>query len=222
MGESLLLEVSEQQSSGTVRQGLHCATVRLLVLLLALTWWLTVIARLSTFTLSPDRMSEVLRPGQTLLPDARIRVDGSWVEQLVGADRFLATRSAGDSLSFRFVGTGVAILVRTGPDAGRVIFRIDQVAEPSEITLTRSTTRKELIVLKSYLFPTVHEITVVNETDHELAIMGIVVESRPAIWWAFVPPLVVGLVLGAFLLRSWWIEFLTYLGWWQFGGNGAS
>ncbi len=201
--------IPRQRGSGVVR-----ATLAVSLALLLITWWLTVIARLSTLGLPSDMAEHVLRPGTIPLPDARVDRQGDWVLQSVGNETFLATRTAGDRLVFTIAGTEILLALRLGPDAGQLLVSVDQETMPRIFSLRRATVRVESLVVISGLSPGLHRVTIANGENGELAVSAIVVRNRPSVWWAFFPPLGIGLIGLGWLLRVWWQDLLETLGWW--------
>jgi len=201
------------------------ATLRVLLLLGMLTWWLSVLARVTTNVPSSVDAPSLLRPGVTQLPDSRVEFLGDWVVQTIGTESFVATRVAGDRLRFAFVGTELGIVVRAGPDAGSISVRIREGTRNDSasrevsmvLNLERSSARVETLTLGKSLAPGVHVAEIRNEDSAELALAAIIVHGRPGIWWAWLPPLGLGLLgLGA-SLHAWWNALVTALGWWKLG-----
>ncbi|MCX2726080.1 hypothetical protein OO015_00995 [Thermomicrobium sp. 4228-Ro] len=205
------------------RPSLWEATARVVLLLAALVWWLSVLPRVMTTesAVYVDTSAAVIRPGTVSVPDERVETSGDWVVQTVGDNRFLATRSLDDRLRFRFVGTSLALTVRVGPDAGPVRVRIRHdaadisSAHDMEVTLDfeRSVTRVVTVPVAEDLEPGVHTVEIRNIGATELAVSTIVVGGEPGIWWAWVGPVVVGLLALVSALVRWWRALAHALGW---------
>jgi hypothetical protein len=193
------------------------------LLLLALVWWASVLARLATSDTTSRRPLDALTVGTTSLPDPRVETTGEWVVQTVGGERFVATRTAGDTLRFRFVGTEVAVTVRLGPDAGPVAVRIEQEqssgshASPriqsQELDLRRSVATAGTVTLADELAPGLHAVEIRNLEAAELAVTAVVVGNRPSIGWAWATPTALALLLLVPALHAWWRLLATRLGW---------
>lgn len=205
------------------RSSLWDATARVVLLLAALAWWLSVLPRVMTAesVVDVERGAAVIRPGTVSLPDERIETSGDWVVQSVGDTRFLATRSVDDWLRFRFVGTSLALTVRVGPDAGPVLVRISHdatgasSAHDMEVRLDfeRSVTRVATVPVAEGLEPGLHTVEIRNIGATELAVSTIVVGGEPGIWWAWVGPVVVGLLALVSVFVRWWRALAHTLGW---------
>ena len=197
------------------------ATVRVILLLLALTWWSSILPRATSAGRILTEGVPVLRPGTIMLPDQRIEATGDWVVQLVGDTRFLSTRAADDRLRFRFLGTSLALTVRMGPDAGPVVVSIvadtaDSVGSPTieiPLDLERSVTRVTTVTVAEGLAPRVHTVEIRNTEDAELALSAVVIGNTPGIWWAWIGPVVIGLLALAAAFFRWWLALATALGW---------
>ncbi len=202
-------------------------TLRVLLLLGLLTWWLTVLARVTTFGSSAGDPSTLLHSGVTQLPSSRVELHGDWVVQTIGTESFVATRVAGDGLRFQFVGTELGLVARAGPDAGFISIRIHQGTGnhassremATRLNLKRTSARVEILTLGESLSPGIHLVEIRNEDSAELALAAIIVRDRPSIWWAWLPPLGLGLVGLAVSLYAWWNALVTALGWWRLGSE---
>ncbi|WP_448574784.1 hypothetical protein [Thermomicrobium sp.] len=195
------------------------ATLRVLLVLLVLTWWATVLARLTRLSPDTTRTPFVVAPGLTYLPDARVQLEGDWVVQQLGDGRLVATRTAGDRLHFRFAGTAAAVEVRTGPDAGAILVSIEDgrasLRSVKRFSLLRSSARLETVPIVNNLVPGIYSVEVTNEDGGELAVRALLIENSPGVWWAWLPPVVVGLTFLAHLLITWWSTLLEALGWFR-------
>ncbi len=195
------------------------ATLRVLLVLLVLTWWATVLARLTRLSPNTTRTPFVVAPGLTYLPDARVQLEGDWVVQQLGDGRLVATRTVGDRLHFRFAGTAAAVEVRTGPDAGAILVSIEDgrasLRSVKRFSLLRSSARLETVPIVNNLVPGIYSVEVTNEDGGELAVRALLIENSPGVWWAWLPPVVVGLTFLAHLLITWWSTLLEALGWFR-------
>jgi hypothetical protein len=195
------------------------ATFRVLLVLLVLTWWATVLARLTRLSPDTTRTPSVLAAGLTYLPDSRVQLEGDWVVQQLGDGRLVATRTAGDRLRFQFAGTAAAVEVRAGPDAGAILVSIENahasLRSVNRFSLLRSSARLEMVPIVNNLVPGIYRVEVTNEDGGELAIRAIVIENSPGVWWAWLPPVVVGITFLAHLLITWWNTLLEALGWFR-------
>ncbi|MCX7624496.1 MAG: hypothetical protein N2Z82_12215 [Thermomicrobium sp.] len=189
--------------------------------LLALIWWVTVLPRLAAIAVPEDAASTALLPGTTVLPDPRVHTAGDWVVQTIGDERFVATRNEGDTLRFAFVGTRVALVVRTGPDAGPVLVRLwsetgshgpAQVSE-TELDLGRASTGIDTIPLARGLVPGSHVVELRNLSTAELAAGAIVVGNEPGVWWAWLGPIALGIVASVWCFYRMWRALVRRLGW---------
>ncbi|MFN3336093.1 MAG: hypothetical protein ACK42I_01155 [Thermomicrobium sp.] len=204
---------------------LWSATLRVLFVLGMLTWWLSVLTRVTANIPSSMNTPSLLRPGVTQLPDSRVEFLGDWVVQTLGTESFVATRVAGDRLRFEFVGTELGIVVRAGPDAGSISIQIREGTGKNSATrqvstvlnLERPSARVETFTLGRNLAPGVHVAEIRNEDSAELALTAIIVYSRPGIWWAWLPPLGLGLLALGASFYAWWSALATALGWWKHG-----
>jgi len=52
-----------------------------------------------------------------------------------------------------------------------------------------------------------------NTEDAELALSAVVIGNTPGIWWAWIGPVVIGLLALAAAFFRWWLALATALGW---------
>ncbi|MCS7246119.1 MAG: hypothetical protein NZ696_00700 [Thermomicrobium sp.] len=203
------------------------ASLQVLLAVGFLTWWLSLVARLGTIGSMAALSAPALGSGWTQLPDPRVETIGDWVVQTVGGSAFLSTRAAGDRVRFVFVGTELDLVARTGPDAGTVSVRIEEsvgtrsARPPSTVILDleRSSARIETLPVINNAVPGLHAVEIRNEGPSEFALMAIIVRDRPTIWWAFIPPVVLGLIALTVVLARWWRAVVHALGWWRAGAG---
>lgn len=195
------------------------------VLFLAV-WWLTTVAvRLDQVGIpaAAQETAASVFPGTTTLPAPAVETTGDWVVQDVAGQTFLATRTAGATLTIPFYGTTLAVTARTGPDAGRVYVSVDDsparglpVDERGsyvDLDAPRASTRE--IELTSGLRPGRHLAVLVNGSDGELAVQAVIVTNRPALGWVLALAFTATVGLLYLTVRRFWSSFAVTRGWLQ-------
>jgi hypothetical protein len=195
----------------------------ILLLLNSLAWMISLAARLEQVGIPEQarETSEALLPGNFPLPHPAVRAHGDWVSQHVGGRAFLATREAGSELVVPFYGTELAVVVRIGPDAGRVYVTVDGSPWPqlpsddtgSYLVLHAPRAAIDEIRIATGLRPGLHVVTLINGGGAELAISSIEVTNRPSLGWvlALIAAALTGLLFLA--IRQSWFALARASGW---------
>lgn len=149
----------------------------------------------------PEGEQSTIRPGQVLLApghhgpdDPAITTTPDWFTQRLNKESALATNNRGGRLSTSFYGTGVSLIARVGPEAGRVFIQVDGAPVPSlsqddtgnsYINLRDEDAVNETIPIATGLPHAEHVLEITNGSAGQLAISGIVVDAATPFSWAF-------------------------------------
>ncbi len=215
-------------------RGLPWPSVGLLVLLPillgAFAWLLHLEQEMPRLRLPAEMRAEAARaalfPGAYGPSELRSRAQGDWTVQSLGAQQSLTTRDPSARIVVTFIGSGLALDARVGPEAGRAYVVIDDRPVPhlaqedgrSYVDLEASKAMSQRIQLVSGLPQRPHTLVISTSPDAELALNGLVVEQETPFRWAFdlaYATLLIGLAL---TLRGLAVALARRLGWLPEGG----
>ncbi len=122
--------------------------------------------------------------------------EGNWELQHLGTTTYRTTREQGARTSVRFTGTGVILLVRQSPEAGRVTAELD--GQEIDVDLTTFQARDIEVPLAEGLEDRAHELILTLAEPGQFTIGGLQVERTEPLRWPMA--LLLGCGLGLIFL----------------------